>query len=427
MSEAVAFYQDLAEKQRSACKEVAELQAKGVAYLVNKGFPTRADEAWRYSSPVAFLKEKFQSATLKAASARHDEIFISQSEVSHRIDIENGVMHEGTGESLPDGVNMMSLAQAFQTMPAVMARHRAKLFPIEHGFHALNAAMLDLSMVLHVAAHTQVAVPMSVLHYQDQAHQAVHARFIVLLEEGASLTMIEEFAGLEDCIYLSTRIMEVCLEKDAKMTHVLIQRESHKAHHASHLFVFQAAMSAFHSHVLNLGGQWVRTDQSYYLQGEAAHCVMNGVYGLRDAQHMAHYTAVFHEVAGCESQQDYKGIVAGRSQAVFNGRVVVRRHAQKTKALQQNKNLLLSTDAEVDTKPQLEIEANDVMCSHGATVGQLDEEALFYFASRGIVRSEAIRLMVDGFSVENITRFGPQQRCERLSAVLREHLVGERS
>ena len=184
--------------------------------------------------------------------------------------------------------------------------------------------------------------------------------------------------------------------------HYKIQRESKLAYHMGHLAVNQAMDSQLDSHLFSLGGKCVRSDITIGLSEPGAQCLMNGVYVPNDLQHMDHHTLVTHEAPNCRSEQDYKGILNGHSRAVFNGRVVVAKGAQHTQAKQQNKNLLLSIDTEIDTKPQLEIFADDVVCTHGATVGQLDEEAIFYLATRGIGRADATRYLVKAFTVDNL-------------------------
>ncbi len=162
------------------------------------------------------------------------------------------------------------------------------------------------------------------------------------------------------------------------------------------------AAAEFASHSLSLGGKLTRSDISIHLQEELAQCLMNGIYAPGEGQHVDHHTSVYHLVPNCQSEQDYKGILNGHSRAVFNGKVYVAKEAQHTDAKQQNKNLLLSAQAEIDTKPQLEIFADDVFCSHGATVGQLDEEALFYLATRGIGHLEATHYLLQAFANENL-------------------------
>ena len=189
---------------------------------------------------------------------------------------------------------------------------------------------------------------------------------------------------------------------NATVTHYKIQRESKAALHIGHLAISQGASSQVNSHLFSFGGKLVRSDTTFALEAPHAQCFMNGIYAPTAGQHMDHHTRVTHAVAHCSSVQDYKGILSGHSRAVFNGQVIVAKDAQHTSAQQQNKNLLLSVGAEIDTKPQLEIFADDVVCTHGATVGQLDEDALFYLATRGIEPAEASQYLVRAFAAENI-------------------------
>jgi Fe-S cluster assembly protein SufD len=221
-------------------------------------------------------------------------------------------------------------------------------------------------------------------------------------EKGSQASLIEDYCGEAGQCYYTNTVTEVHLAEKASLTHTKIQRESKLAYHVGHLAVKQAAHSQLDSHLFSLGGQWVRSDLTIHLDEPHASCGMNGMYVPFDGQHMDHHTLVRHQAPDCQSVQDYKGIVSGHARAVFNGRVVVAKDAQHTSAKQQNKNLLLSTNAEIDTKPQLEIFADDVVCTHGATVGQLDEEALFYLATRGIEHEEASRYLMQAFMTDNL-------------------------
>jgi Fe-S cluster assembly protein SufD len=186
--------------------------------------------------------------------------------------------------------------------------------------------------------------------------------------------------------------------------------------------VQQQANSHFDSQSLSLGGKLVRSDTRITLLGAQANSTLNGIYAPNEGQHIDHHTTVHHAVGHCTSQQDYKGILQGQSRAVFNGKVIVAKDAQKTDAKQHNKNLLLSANAEIDTKPQLEIFADDVLCSHGTTVGQLDEEALFYLATRGIDRQEASSYLIHAFADENLRLIPHKSLAEWMTALLNQQL-----
>ena len=250
----------------------------------------------------------------------------------------------------------------------------------------------------------------------------MYIRHLVILEEGSSASLIEDYQGDEHTCYVSNTITEVSLAAHTKLTHYKIQRESKMAYHMGHIAVKQAKGSQLDSHLFSVGGKWVRSDMTIELQEPDAQCLMNGIYTPADLQHMDHHTLVVHEAPSCRSEQDYKGILSGRSRAVFNGRVIVAKGAQHTEAKQQNKNLLLSKNTEIDTKPQLEIFADDVICTHGATVGQLDEEALFYLATRGIGRADASRYLVRAFAAENIRTMGNTTLAEWVGTLLNDRM-----
>ena len=239
---------------------------------------------------------------------------------------------------------------------------------------------------------------------QQTANQASYVRNLIIAEPGACATIIEDYQGTSNTVYFTNAMTEVHLGANAHLTHYKIQREGRAAYHVSEVAVEQAANSTFDSHSFSVGGQWVRSDTVVSLNESGADCKLNGVYAPSNGQHIDHHTCVFHNVPNCTSDEDYKGILSGQSRAVFNGKVIVAKGADKTTAKQQNKNLLLSLGAEIDTKPELQIFADDVVCSHGATVGQLDETALFYLEARGIDPVDARRMLVQAFATDNLRR-----------------------
>lgn len=426
MNDVLSFYQEQAEHLRSLHPELATLQAQALDRFVKAGFPTRRDEAWKYSAPDLFLKERFhvndnkeQSDTRATVTSEVDTSFWGQ-----KLSVINGTIQNLDKLALPSGVFIGAFDQALVQKQGLLESYLPRLGKSEHGFHALNTAMLQTNLLIYVPKGVQVMSPLTLAHFQSQKNQAVFLQYVVILEEGASLTLIEDYDGVATCPYMTSSLTDLFLAERAQLTHIVIQRESRAAFHVSHAFGHLEAASQLNSHSVHLGGKWVRSDKSFYLQGKGAGCLLNGLYGLANQQHLDQHTLVRHEVGECESIQDYKGVVSGPARAVFNGGIVVEKDAQHSRAQQQNKNLLLSRDAEVDTKPQLEIFANDVVCSHGATVGQLSEEALFYFLSRGIDRVEAIQFLVDAFTATNLAMIEDVNLRTWLSGLLHTHLQG---
>lgn len=398
MNESVEFYQNQARDAISGNALFLTTQQQALKQLGEMGFPTRHDEDWKYTSVDSFLQHRFsvnQAASL-SETMRAPEFPIA----CHQLSIDNGILK--TRPSLPTGVVVLPLAKAIETMPEKVAPYLDQILTSEHAFHALNTAMLMNGLFIYIPEDTCISEPLWLSHWQTFANQAVYLRHLVVAEKGSQVSLIEDYCGEPSACYHTNAITEMHLAEKASVTHIKIQRESKQAYHVGHLAVKQAADSQLDSHLFSLGGQWVRSDITIYLDESRARCGMNGMYLPFDGQHMDHHTLVHHNAPDCESAQDYKGILSGHARAVFNGRVVVAKDAQHTVAKQQNKNLLLSTNAEIDTKPQLEIFADDVICTHGATVGQLDEEALFYLATRGIGEDEAGRYLMQAFMTDNV-------------------------
>lgn len=421
MSELLNFYQQQASVRFSNIPWLLQLQEKALADFTRMGFPARRHEDWKYTVVDSFLQERFeneQSTTINEAT--HTLPGLPVPVDHHSITLINGVVAstDALAASLPPGVVVQSLSQALVSHAEKIKPYLSRILQQQHGFHALNTAMLDCGLFIYVPAGVHLTVPLVLSHWQDKANQATYVRHLVLLDEGSSARIIEDYQGDEHRCYFTNTITEAHLASRARLTHYKIQRESKLAYHVGHLAVKQEADSQFDSHSFSMGGKLVRSDITIGLDEPGAKCLMNGIYTPADLQHMDHHTIVTHEAPNCHSEQDYKGILSGQSRAVFNGRVIVAKGAQHTEAKQQNKNLLLSKTTEIDTKPQLEIFADDVVCTHGATVGQLDEEALFYLATRGIGRAEATRYLVQAFAVENLRKLADVELAEWVGTLL---------
>lgn len=421
MNEILDFYQQQAAASLSTVPWLAQLQSKALADLNHHGFPGRHDEEWKYTSVDALLKQPFSTYEKDVVTAVANA---SDLPIQQRIVIQNGFI-SGEAElakALPAGVLIVPLANALASHPELLKPYLGTILKQEHGFHFLNTAMIHCGMLIYIPAGVRVDEPIVLMHLQDQVNQAVHLRHVIIAEAESQASIVEDYQGLEDTCYLTNTVTEIFLGAKAQLTHCKIQRESKAAYHLGHISVKQSTGSEFNNHSLSLGGKCVRSDLSVYLQEEKAHCLMNGIYAPTEGQHVDHHTTVHHLVPNCSSEQDYKGILTGRSRAVFNGKVFVAKDAQHTDAKQQNKNLLLSANAEVDTKPQLEIFADDVLCSHGATVGQLDEEALFYLATRGIDRVEASHYLIHAFARDNLRLIPHLKLADVMSQLLTQQL-----
>lgn len=416
MNASVEFYQKEAQASLSNIPWLAQMQTDALAELHRSGFPTRHDEDWKYTTLDYLLQNNFkQNRTSTAAAHPHSDLpFTAQ------VSIDNG--HVRIVGELPKDVLIMPLSQALNEHSSLVQTHLDKVLQGQHAFHYLNTAMLQLGVFIYIPAHVRLHAPVVISHYQDEDQQALHLRHLIVAQEHSELSVIEEYRGKDACAYFTNSITEIVLQPHAQVTHYKIQNEGLAACHLGHIAVQQKEHSAFASHSISLGGKLVRSDLSIYLEQEYAQCLMNGIYMPNAGQHVDHHTTVYHLVPNGTSAQDYKGILQGNSRAVFNGKVIVAKNAQHTNASQQNKNILLSANSEIDTKPQLEIFADDVICSHGATVGQLDEDALFYLATRGIDREEASKYLIRAFVEDNLRLITQSQVADWLANVIAQRV-----
>jgi len=424
MSELLDYYCEQARAKQSDSAWLAALQKQAVEDFYQQGFPKRTDEEWKYTRVDDIARHQF---ALPEAAATATTPPKSESPLSHVISLVNGsvIDIETVSSLLPDGVILLSLADAVRNHGDLIKTYLNQSQSHHHGFQALNTAMLHTGIFLYVPKGVSLPEPILLSHWQDKPEQAVHIRHIIIAEENSRASVVESYSGPEQCPYFNNVVTEIFIHPRASVTHYKIQREGRSAYHIGHTSVQQEKDSSFQSHSLSLGGSLVRSDLHVQLLQEGADCLMNGIYAPEEGQHIDHHTRVDHNVPDCSSQQDYKGILSGHSRAVFNGKVIVAKDAQHTVAKQQNKNLLLSEQAEIDTKPQLEIDADDVVCTHGATVGQLDENALFYLAARGISREEASAFLIKAFAAENIALIDNSALAEWMGDLLNQQLGGQ--
>jgi Fe-S cluster assembly protein SufD len=375
-----------------------DLKTQATSDFQQLGFPTRTDEDWKYSATDVFLN--------KALPLAQTSSFVPD-----------------TTHAYPAGVIVLPLFQALADHADKIKPYLNQIMQQTHGFHAFNTAQFQDGMFVYVPEGVHVDEPIRLLYTQTEGGVTRCLRHLVVAEARSSLVLVEDYGSeLSDAPYYTSVITEIKLAANANVTHCKIQREGAQAFHVGELAAQLAADSRFESHSVSLGGKWTRSDTVIDFREPGASCLMNGMYTPTDGQHVDHHTIVKHTVPNCTSDQDYKGILNGRARAVFNGKVCVSHGAQKTAAKQYNKNVLLSSAAEVDTKPQMEIFADDVVCAHGATVGQLDEDALFYLATRGIEEELAKHYLIQAFLTDNIRKITPSSLKERVASLLVQHV-----
>jgi Fe-S cluster assembly protein SufD len=387
---------------------LAQQRREAAASLQQLGFPQRRQEAWRYTRVDRLLQQAFVPAGDDLPEIALDALQLPWLD-AHRAVFVNGRFVAGLSslEALPAGVTVGSLKQQIERNPILPAKWLGQAAgEPQHVFSALNTAAFEDGLLIHVAQGQQPDRPIEVLHLTTAATDAVVAqsRNLLLLEAGAQATLIERFASPDGSLYFNNGLSEILLQEDAVLEHYRLQEESPAAFHLHSLFVNQHARSRYRNTGFALGGSWSRTELNIDFLGEAATAELDGLYLCGDQQLSDVHLDIRHSVPGCQSHTNYKGLLHGKGRAVFDGRIEVKPRADKTDAHLHNANLLLSRNAEVDTKPQLEIYADNVKCSHGTTVGQLDPAQLFYLRSRGIAAAEARRLLCLGFAGEIIER-----------------------
>ncbi len=391
---------------------VKDARAIGLQTFENLGFPTSREEEWRYTNVGPIAKGGYAAAPYPTRISKSDvEPFIYLTKDWTTLVFVDGLLAPAAS-SMPmvDGADIMSLADCIPAASDLVQEHLGK--HVRAGFSvftALNAAYLRDGAYIYVRPHVVVEKPIHLLYVASgDGQSASYLRNLILLGDHAEATIIESFVSLQDGDYLTSTVTELAVGEGAKVDYYRIQQESKQAKHVSVVGVTQERESSFTSTTVNLGGELVRNDLNIVLNGERAECVMNGLSIVDGNRHVDNHTALDHAAPRCESQELYKAIVDDHARSVFNGKIYVRPNAQKTDAKQTNKNLLMSKDATVNTKPQLEIFANDVKCTHGATVGQLDDSQMFYLRSRGLSEDVASQLLTYGFANDIIEKVRPE-------------------
>ena len=373
------------------------------------GFPTTRNEDWHFTSVTPIAERTFKPVVPKPGPSS-----LSPNDVSalvlgdpswHRLVFVNGRFEPTLSAfaALPVGVRVMTLAEALKAAPELLAEHLGKLARYQdHTFTALNTGLLQDGVVVHVPRGVTVDEPVHIVHVSDANADgvAMHPRLLLVAEALAQLTVVESYSAAGNAGYLTNAVAEIEVGNGARVNHYKIQRESTEAFHVSTVQVLQGRDSVYHSFSFASGAALSRTNVYTKLSGDGGEARLNGLYMVDGSQHADHQTFVEHLAPSCASRELYKGVLDGSSHGVFNGKVYVDPVAQKTDGKQTNHALLLSDQARVDTKPQLEIFADDVKCTHGATVGRLDQASLFYMKSRGIGAVHARALLTYAFAAE---------------------------
>ena len=390
-----AFVESFAALKRSEPAWLTDRRRLAIERFSLLGIPTTHDEEYKYTNLKAIAGQTWRPSA--AASAVMPDVNYAGEEAARLVFVD-GKFVSAVGEA--------SLAAKLASRLADVEGHLTRYADFEsHALTALNTAFFTDGALVEIPERAIVERPIHIVWVSTgEAAIVCHPRTLILAGRSSQASVIESFVSLADGASWTNAVTEIVAEENARIEHFHVQQQASSALHTG---VIQglAERSGYISTIsLSFGARLARNDVRVKLNGEGAECALDGLYVVSGKQHVDHHTVIDHASPNCNSHQLYKGVLDGESRGVFNGKIFVRRDAQKTDAIQNNKNLLLSPKAEIDTKPQLEIDANDVRCTHGATIGQLDADALFYLQTRGIGAAQARHLLTYAFAADLLER-----------------------
>jgi Fe-S cluster assembly protein SufD len=419
-----ADYRRSLEQGTAQPRWVAQARESGIAQFERLGFPTTKIEQWRFTSVAPIAERTFTLASDGVAKIGAQQRRPLSNPIAHAVCV-NGRFSPQLSQldRLPKGVQILGLEAALATHPALVEPYLAQLSQTQaNAFTSLNTAFLRDGIVLLVPAKVVVEQPIEVTFasISEGSGSVSHPRLLIVAGEGSQATVLERYVG--QGVSFTNAVAEIWLGPNAVVDHYKLQEEPADAFHIASMFLRCGRSCTFSSHSLTFGSGLVRNDVMATLAGEGIDCTLNGLYVGRGRQLIDNHTTIDHAMPHCGSHEVYKGILADTSRAVFNGKIIVRPDAQKTDAKQTNKALLLSDDANINSKPELEIFANDVKCTHGAAIGQLDDAAMFYLRSRGLGVSESRAMLVRAFAGDILNRVRIEPVREYLEQILTARL-----
>jgi Fe-S cluster assembly protein SufD len=372
-------------------------------------FPTQKDEEWKYTNISSLLKHSFSPASGKenVSSETISKFLFDKMEHSLLVFV-NGVFTPELSKliDIPKGVVIGSLADELKNNNPVVKKHLGRYADYENYFFTtLSTAFTKDGAFIYVPDGKVVEDPIHIIFITKSGSEKIltQPRNLFVAGKNSQVTIIEHYVSDEDNVYFTNTVTEIVTDENAIVDHIKLQEESNKAFHIARMEVDQERSSNFSSHLISHGAEISRNDFNARFNDEGSECMLNGLFMIGNEQLFDAHTMIDHAKPHCNSHEHYKGILQDKSKGVFNGKVMVRKDAQKTNAFQQNNTILLSDDAVMNTKPQLEIFADDVKCSHGATIGKLNDEAKFYLKSRGIGEDAATAILIHAFASDVIT------------------------
>ena len=369
-----------------------------------KGFPTKKDELWKYTSLDALIREDYSLFPNSEASIELKDVkkyFLYDTD-TYKVIFIDGVYSPFLSNTTHDGLDvcLMSAALSKPKYRDLINKYFNKIAPSDESLTALNTSYAKEGAFVYIPKKTVAEKPIEIIHFSsgDQDSLWLQPRNLIVIDKNSQVQIIERHQSLKQHLVVTNSVSEIYVHKESFVDYYKLQNDLTSASLIDNTYIKQEKNSHASVHTFALGGKLIRNNLRFFHKGKHILSTLKGVTILEGRQHVDHSTMVHHSQPNCESHQDYKGIFSERSEGVFNGQILVDKIAQKTNAFQQNNNVLLDDKATVNSKPQLEIFADDVKCSHGCTIGQMDEEALFYLRSRGIPKKEARALMTYAFA-----------------------------
>ena len=382
---------------------VHDIRTQAIKHFENEGFPTKRQEAWKYTSLNVVLKHNYSVFPKHEEALEFKDVkkyFIHDID-SYKIIFIDGKYSSHLSQTTHDGIDVCLMSSAL-TKPKyqLIIENYFNKIATKDGLSSLNTAFSAEGAYIHIPKNKLVEKPIQIIHFStgNEAALMLQPRNLVVVDENSHVQIIERHQSLTDNPVLTNSVTEIFANKRAIVDYYKVQNDRETASLIDNTFINQKQESIAKVHTFSFGGKLTRNNLNFYQNGERLDSTMKGITIIGNKQHVDHNTLVHHIEPNCESHQDYKGIFDDNATGVFNGKVIVEKEAQKTNAFQANNNILVSDKASINTKPQLEIFADDVRCSHGCTIGQLDESAMFYLRSRGIPEKEARALLMFAFS-----------------------------
>ena len=392
------------EEQLDLSSPIHEIRTNSLKQFEALGFPTKKDEAWKYTSLAKLLKNDYSIFPKKETTTELKDVkkYFLYDIDTYKVVFIDGIYSPFLSDTTHDGIDVCLLSAALtkDKYKATIETYFNTIAKKDDSLTALNTAFTKEGAYIYIPKSVVAEKPIQILHFStsEQGPMLLQPRNLIVAEENAQVQIFERHQSLVPHQVLTNAVTEIFAAENAIVDYYKVQNDLDEASLIDNTYVAQKDKSHVSVHTFSFGGQLIRNNLNFYQKGEYIDSTMKGITIIGDRQHVDHYTLVDHAQPNCESHQDYKGIYADKSVGVFNGKIYVNQIAQKTNAFQKNNNILLDNTATINTKPQLEIFADDVKCSHGCTIGQLDEDALFYLRSRGIPKREAKGLLTYAFA-----------------------------